>query len=264
MERAPFEELGTTDPIVAVTDVGVTYRSRFGAGNPVMALRGVSFQVNRGQTLGIVGESGSGKTTIGRVILGLVKPTSGSATIGGVASESLRRTHGMAGRVQMVPQNPDWSLNPSLKIWQSVIEPLRIVRRDPRSTRRLLVDEMLTRVGLNPELANRRPHELSGGQRQRVAIARAIITKPDVIVFDEAVTALDASVQTQILNLIKELQVERKFGALFISHNLAAVRYVSTDVAVFRAGSIVECASVQRFYNSPEHPYSRSLLNSLD
>ena len=168
-----------------------------------------------------------------------------------------------AGHIQVVLQNPDWSLNPSIKIGRSVAEPLVITRRIPPGQRREVVRDMLARVGLSPEIADRRPHELSGGQRQRVAIARAIITDPRLIVFDEAVTALDVSVQTQVLNLIRDLQRERNFAAMFISHDLAAVRYVANTIAVFRAGEIVESAPVRTFYDGPDHPYSRELLATL-
>lgn len=252
-----------TAPVASTHDLVVTYRGRTDDGSDVIhALRGVSIELFAGETVGLVGESGSGKTTLGRALLGLVKPQSGEVLVLGrpPVNGSGRR---LRGRLQVVMQNPDWSLNPRLRVWRSVAEPLNVTRSVPRSGRRTVVSEMLERVGLQPSLAERRPHELSGGQRQRVAIARAMITSPSLVVFDEAVSALDASVQTNVLNLICDLQEERRFAALFISHDLAATRYVSDRIAVARFGEIVEIGPVTRFYGQAEHPYSRELLATL-
>jgi ABC-type glutathione transport system ATPase component len=250
-------------PVVSVRDLVVTYHQRRRPTTNLQALRGVSLDIFPGETLGVVGESGAGKTTLGRVLLGLVKPTRGQALLLGQPLTGRGAVRRLRGRLQVVPQNPDWSLNPHLRIWQSVAEPLAVTGTTPRRGRRVIVDEMLERVGLGPSLSQRRPHELSGGQRQRVAIARAVITHPDLIVFDEAVTALDASVQTQVLNLIRDLQEERGFAALFISHDLAAVRYVSHRIAVAYRGEIVEISPAERFYEQPDHPYSRQLHATL-
>jgi ABC-type glutathione transport system ATPase component len=249
-------------PVASVRDVFVEYPGRRGA-EPVKALRGVSLDILPGETVGLVGESGSGKTTLGNVLLGLVKPSSGEVLFGGQPLRGRGASRRLRGRLQVVPQNPDWSLNPSLRVWRSVAEPLAVTRAGSRRERRQTVDAMLTRVGLDPSLADRHPHQLSGGQRQRVAIARAIITRPDLIVFDEAVTALDASVQTQVLNLIRDLQDERNFAALFISHDIAAVRYVADRMVVAYKGEFVETGPVERFYDRPEHPYSRELVSAL-
>lgn len=221
----------------------------------VHAVRLVTLQIAEGETLGLVGESGSGKTTIGRLCLGLLKPTNGQVWFDGAPLSSKRR---VKGRLQVVLQNPEWALNPRLLVRVSVAEPLSIVGA-PTGERETSVKTMLLRVGLGSEFAASYPHELSGGQRQRVAIARALITHPHFIVFDEAVSALDVSVQAQILNLIKGLQVDHQFGALFISHDLAAVRYVAQRIAVLYAGEIVELAPALRFYGRPHHPYSRAL-----
>ena len=169
----------------------------------------------------------------------------------------------MRGRAAVVLQQPEWALNPRLRIGTSVSEPLTIqgVRRADRQRR---IAEALEQVGLAREMAGRLPHELSGGQRQRAAIARALVTEPHFVVFDEAVSALDVSVQMQILNLIRELQASRAFSALFISHDLAATRYVADRIAVMRLGELVEVAPVSRFYARPEHPYSRELWASVD
>jgi ABC-type glutathione transport system ATPase component len=162
-----------------------------------------------------------------------------------------------------VPQNPQWSLDPRLPVGLSVAEPLAALDGSSLGGHRDAVERMLRDVRLDPVLAARYPHELSGGQRQRIAIARALVTKPRFIVFDEAVSALDVSVQAQILNLIADLQAEHGFGALFISHDLAAVRYLAHRIAVMRLGEIVELADTERFYATPKHEYSRQLLEAL-
>jgi ABC-type glutathione transport system ATPase component len=248
----------------SVEDVVVTYRTGHGRSREtVRALDGVSIGIERGRTLGLVGESGSGKTTLGRVLLGLVRPDSGTVLLDGRPLTGRGAARRRRGRLQVVLQNPDWSLDPTLPVRRSVAEPLAITRTGTRVARRAAVDDMLTLVGLDTALADRRPHELSGGQRQRIAIARAMITNPDLIVFDEAVTALDVSVQTQVLNLIHDLQAERGFAALFISHDIAAVRYVAHHIAVARQGHIVETGPVGHFYGRPDHPYTRELLAAV-
>ncbi len=253
-------------PVASAGDVVVTYRSGHGRqAASVHALNGVSLDILAGQTVGLVGESGSGKTTLGRVLLGLVKPSSGQVRFLGRPVTDRRVQRRLRGRTQVVLQNPDWSLNPALPVWRSVAEPLVITGTGTRRDRRTAVEEILTSVGLAPDLAARHPHELSGGQRQRVAIARAIITDPDLIVFDEAVTALDVSVQTQTLNLIRDLQAERGFAALFISHDIAAVRYVADHIAVAHEGRLVDHGPVEQFYGEHprNHPYTRRLLAAL-
>jgi ABC-type glutathione transport system ATPase component len=251
------------EPLLVLSDVHITYRAHGRRGQHVHALRGVNLELGAGRTLGVVGESGSGKTTLGRAILGLIRPSSGMVQFGDRPLAMHRRSRSPRGRMQVVLQNPDWSLNPTIYVWRSVAEPL--INSGLRGRHRLLreVEVMLELVGLSPTVARRRPHELSGGQRQRVAIARAIISRPDLIVFDEAVTALDASVQIQVLNLIRDIQAERGFAAVFISHDLAAVRYVANDIAVFRDGQILEHGPVARFYGVPDHPYSRELMATL-
>jgi ABC-type glutathione transport system ATPase component len=244
--------------ILELDDVTVT----FSTGPPlrrerIHALRGVTLSVAEGETLGLVGESGSGKTTASRVALGLQRPTSGAVRFAGRPFPRRRRE--LAGQMQAVLQHPQWSLNPRMRVGQSVAEPLVVLgERAPER-----VEEMLDRVGLPTELAVRYPHELSGGQRQRVSIARALVTLPRFIVFDEAVSALDVSVQAQILNLIRDLQREFGFSALFISHDLGAVRYVADRIAVMRAGEIVETGATEMFYAGPAHHYSKQLWEAL-
>jgi ABC-type glutathione transport system ATPase component len=220
-----------------------------------VALDAVSLTVAPGETLGLVGESGSGKSTLASVALGLREPTKGTVRFDGGPLTRRR----LAGRMQAVLQQPVWALNPRMSIGASVAEPLRVRTRDRAEVRRR-VDEMLEAVALDPELRERRPHALSGGQRQRVAIARALVTHPEFIVFDEAVSALDVSVQAQILQLIRRLQAERGFAALFITHDMAVVQYIADSICVLRTGEVVEHASAADFAAGPEHPYSRSLL----
>ncbi|GAA2421467.1 dipeptide ABC transporter ATP-binding protein [Actinomadura vinacea] len=248
--------------ILELDEVTVTFTSGPPFARRVLrAMRDVSLQVAAGETLGLVGESGSGKTTTSRVALGLRRPDSGTVRFDGRPFPRRRRR--LAGRMQAVLQHPDWSLNPRMRVGQSVAEPLHVLGGASRAGAAEKVRRMLEEVGLEPELARRYPHELSGGQRQRVSIARALITRPGFIVFDEAVSALDVSVQAQILNLIKDLQDEFGFGALFISHDLGAVRYVADRIAVMRAGEVVETAATETFYTGPSHAYSKQLLEAL-
>lgn len=252
---------GAPAPVIELDDVDVAFSSGFGGARRVVrALSHVSFAVAPGETLGLVGESGSGKSTTGAVVLGLQRPDSGAVRFQGAPlARSLRSR---AGRMQAVLQHPRWALDPRSTVLSSVLEPLLVhERRTPATDGRAL--GMLEQVGLPSSFAGRHPHQLSGGQLQRVSVARALVTNPAFIVFDEAVSALDVSVQAQILNLIQDLQGERGFAALFISHDLAAVRYISHHVAVMRAGEIVEHAPSSVFYDLPDHPYSRQLFQEL-
>ena len=253
-----------TDVVSVLSLISVSFRyasGPFWARRHVDAVRGVNLEIAEGQTVGLVGESGSGKTTLGRLALGLLHPSRGHALIDGIPQGQEHRS--LRGKSQVVLQNPEWSLNPRLRVETSIAEPLAVLRAGNRTERRARVHSMLDHLGLESSLASRFPHELSGGQLQRMAIARALITFPRFVVFDEAVSALDVSVQTQILNLIKTTQVDRAFAALFISHDLAAVRYVADSIAVMYAGEIVELAPSHRFYARPRHPYGRALQLSI-
>ncbi|MFF2899652.1 dipeptide ABC transporter ATP-binding protein [Streptomyces sp. NPDC057966] len=225
-------------------------RQVFGRGKTALAaVDGVSLTVRRGETLGVVGESGSGKTTLGRMLVGLLEPTSGRLT--------------RDARVQMVFQDPVSSLNPRRSIGESVADPLRASGRRDGAAIRARVRDLLTRVGLDPDSYDRYPHEFSGGQRQRVGIARALAAEPELIVCDEAVSALDVTTQAQVTALLAELQRELGLALVFIAHDLAVVRQVSDRVAVMRQGRIVEEGEVDQVYGNPQDPYTKQLLAAV-
>lgn len=247
------------DPVVSLDDVDVTFSvSRGWRRTPVAAVRGVSLHIATGETLGLVGESGSGKSTTGMVSLGMQRPTAGTVSFRGRPLPRHRRH--LAGAMQAVLQNPQASLNPRARVRSSVAEPLDILRTHSREEKAEAVEASLAEVGLNAGFADRYPHELSGGQMQRVAIARALITRPSYIVFDESVSALDVSVQAQILNLTKQLQAEHHFAAMFITHDLDVVRYVAHNICVMQRGQIVESASSEQIFEQPQHDYTKTLL----
>jgi oligopeptide transport system ATP-binding protein len=231
----------------------------------VNAVDDVSFDIFRGKTLGLVGESGSGKSTTGYCVLQVLRPTSGSVVYDGrelteVSGEELRRTR---RRMQLVFQDPHSSLDPRMTVGDIVEEPLAIHRVGTRSERRGRVRELLDTVGFDPAFTNRYPHEFSGGQRQRIGIARALALSPDLLVLDEPVSALDVSIQAQILNLLKDLQREFGLTYLFIAHDLAVVRTMSDRIAVMNEGRIVEMAQAEEVYGNPKDRYTRELLAAV-
>lgn len=231
----------------------VRYPGGLGAASS-LALDDVSLVVREGEILGVIGESGSGKTTIGRLLLGLVEPASGSVAIDGQPVRSLP-----PGTIGAVLQNPDWALNPRLPVAYSIAEPLR--RQGlARAEKAEAVSAALVAVGLPPEFARRFPGQLSGGQRQRVSIARALVARPKLMLFDEPVSALDALVQRQVMDEVARLHREIGFTALFISHDLGALRGIASRIAVLRSGRLVELSDAATFFAGPSHPYSRALL----
>jgi oligopeptide transport system ATP-binding protein len=230
----------------------------------VHAVDGVSFSLKRGETLGLVGESGCGKSTLARLLLRLDTPDEGAIRFEGedIAGYDPARLRPFRREIQAVFQDPYSSLNPRKTVWQIVSEPLRVHKMGTRAEIRAKVEALVAQVGLRPEHLDRYPHEFSGGQRQRIGIARALALRPKLIVCDEAVSALDVSIRSQILNLLVELREELGLTYVFISHDLTVVEHISDVVAVMYLGKIVETAPAEEFYARPHHPYSEALLSA--
>ncbi|WP_420623151.1 oligopeptide/dipeptide ABC transporter ATP-binding protein [Candidatus Poriferisodalis sp.] len=252
-----------TSLILEAADVTVRFRAS-GRGRATLALDGVGITVERGRTTGLVGESGAGKSTLGRVVLGLVPIASGSVRIGGadISKLTAARRRELRAHLQAVYQDPLSSLNPSYSVFWSLAEPLRARQVGNRSEIAARVASTLEAVGMEPEAAHRRPAALSGGQLQRICVARAIITLPELVILDEAVSALDLSVQAQILNLLRDLQDERNLSYLFISHDMAVVRHFCHDVTVLYRGQIMESGPTGEVTDAPAHPYTRALMQA--
>ncbi len=232
----------------------------------VKAVDGVDFQIKRGETLGLVGESGCGKTTTGRCILQLERPTAGEIVFEGVDLTKLdqKELREYRQKIQVIFQDPYSSLNPRMKIGEIIAEPMYVHGIEPDARKRnQKVGELLGVCGLNPKMADRYPHEMSGGQRQRVGIARALSLRPDFIICDEPVSALDVSIQAQIINLLEDLREEYDLTYLFIAHDLSVVRHLCHRVAVMYLGRIVELADCDELYDAPLHPYTRALLSAV-
>lgn len=259
----------TTTPLLSVKDLKTYYPTSGGLFGPkefVRAVDGVSFDIHPGEVLSLVGESGCGKSTVGRTLTRLEQSTGGSATFEGqdILPLSLSAFRPLRREIQMIFQDPFASLNPRMSIEQTLSEPLFIHKlARTRAEAQALIGETLELVGLDPSVMKRHPHEFSGGQRQRIGIARVMILKPRLIIADEAVSALDVSIQAQVLNLIKQLQRDSGVAMLFISHDLGVVRHISDRVAVMYKGQIVEMGDKQQIFDAPRHAYTQRLLSAI-
>ncbi|MGY8678447.1 ABC transporter ATP-binding protein [Bradyrhizobium sp. UFLA05-153] len=254
-------------PLVEVAAISRTYTMRsgmFGRSSAVHALDGVSLSIRKGETLGLVGESGSGKSTTGRIVLGLEPPDAGEVRFGGksMAAPGTPKWRAQRARMQMIFQDPLGALDRRLPVADQIREPLDVHGLGTGAEREARVQELLRSVELNPQHGRRYPGALSGGQRQRIVLARALATKPDFLVCDEPVSALDVSIQAQVVNLLADLQAELALTMLFISHDLRVVRQISNVVAVMYLGRIVETGSADDLFARPEHPYTQALVSA--
>jgi oligopeptide/dipeptide ABC transporter ATP-binding protein len=256
-------------PLLRAVDVKTHFRVKRGLVQKpatVKAVDGVSIDVAPGETVGLVGESGCGKSTFGRTVLRLIEPTEGKIYFDGhdVTPLSQRQLRPLRRKMQIIFQDPYASLNPRMSVFDTIAEPLAIhgLTKTPSETH-ARVESLMKKVGLRPDQAMRYPHEFSGGQRQRIGIARALAVEPRFIVADEPISALDVSIQAQIVNLLRDLQDEMKLAYLFIAHDLKVVEYISHRVAVMYLGKVVEIAPSAELYESPKHPYTRALLSAV-
>lgn len=232
---------------------------------PIVAVEDISIVLEKGQTLGIVGESGSGKSTLGRLMLRLIEPTSGSIEFNSIdiLNEKPVQLRKLRSQMQMIFQDPMSSLNPRMSVRSLIGEPLDIHKVGTPSDRKAAVAEIARKVGIELSALDKYPHEFSGGQRQRISIARAVINHPSLIVADEPVSALDVSIQSQILNLLMDLRNEMHLTFVFISHDLSVVRHIADRVAVMYLGNIVESAPTEALFNNPQHPYTKALISAI-
>ncbi len=254
-----------SEALLSIRDLVVEFPA--GGGRKVHAVSGVDLDVRRGETLGLVGESGCGKSTLGSAILQLPRPTSGSVRFDGqeLTTTSGKQLRALRHRFQMIFQDPISSLNPRRKVFDIVAEPLAIAGRAGLSDaeRKVKVDDLLEAVGLDPASGERRPHQFSGGQCQRISIARSLVLEPELLICDEPVSALDVSVQAQILNLLEDMKARYGLTMVFIAHDLAVVKNISDRVAVMYLGRIVELAPADDLYRAPRHPYTAALLAAI-
>ena len=254
-----------TEPVLKVEGLKQYFKSA--GGYVVKAVDGVNFEVYKGETYGLVGESGSGKSTIGRAVIRLYKPTDGKIIFNGVdisGKMSKADTEMLRTKMQMIFQDPMASLNPKKKVGEIIGEGLDIHKLySTKEERKAKIDAILKKVGLAPEHFERYPHQFSGGQRQRVGIARALIMNPDLIIADECISALDVSIQAQVVNLMKDIQEETNSAYLFIAHDLSMVKYISDRIGVLHLGHLLETGTTDEIFANPIHPYTKSLLSAI-
>lgn len=254
--------------LLEIKDLKVEYKTKKGiteASQTVHAVNGVTLSVEKGEILAIAGESGCGKSTLGKAIMKLV-PSSGEIDLDGTNVLKINKREDLKNfykRVQMIFQNPYSSLSPKMKIGQILSEPLEINTKLPNKEIMAIVEDKINKVGLDKECLNLYPHEFSGGQRQRIAIARSLVLNPEFIIADEPVSALDVSIQAQIINLLKQLKEDFNLTFLFISHDLSVIKYLSDRIAVMYLGEIVELAKTEEIFSDPKHPYTKALLSSV-
>lgn len=268
-DKPTYVKTASSPPLLEVRNLHVHFPFRRGGllrpqRGFVRAVDGISFDVGTGETLGLVGESGCGKSTTARAILNLIRPTSGEVFFEGNRVDQLSDSamHHFRAEMQMIFQDPFASLNPRMTVGAIVGEPMQIFQLHDKRTRKLEVMRLLDLVGLNPRFLNRYPHEFSGGQRQRIGIARALAVQPKLIVCDEPVSALDVSIQAQVINLLMELQAKLGLAYVFIAHDLSVVRHIADRVGVMYLGRIVELAAAKDLYAHPKHPYTQALLSA--
>lgn len=269
-EIIPFKTCNNDELLLEVKNISVRYSSKknwLGKTEQWFdAVKNVSFEIKKGETVGLVGESGCGKSTLGRAILRLIEPSSGEVFFNqrNISTASLNDLKNIRPQLQIIFQDPYSALSPSQRIGDALLEPIIVHQPNlPKEHGKKKVMDMLERVGLDAAAFNRYPHEFSGGQRQRIVIARALMLEPKLVVCDESVSALDVSVQAQVLNLLNDLKATMGFSALFISHDLSVIRYISDRILVMQQGEIVERGTAEEVYNHPQHPYTKKLLDSM-
>ncbi|MCG9899859.1 MAG: ABC transporter ATP-binding protein [Hydrotalea sp.] len=269
-EIIPFKTCNNDELLLEVKNISVRYSSKknwLGKTEQWFdSVKNVSFEIKKGETVGLVGESGCGKSTLGRAILRLIEPSSGEVFFNqrNISTASLHDLKNIRPQLQIIFQDPYSALSPSQRIGDALLEPIIVHQPNlPKEHSKKKVMDMLERVGLDAAAFNRYPHEFSGGQRQRIVIARALMLEPKLVVCDESVSALDVSVQAQVLNLLNDLKATMGFSALFISHDLSVIRYISDRILVMQQGEIVERGTAEQVYNHPQHPYTKKLLDSM-
>jgi peptide/nickel transport system ATP-binding protein/oligopeptide transport system ATP-binding protein len=256
----------TNENLIEIKNLKITYNTKkgfLGQTKTIHAVNGVTLDIKKGEILAIAGESGCGKSTLAKSVMKLITPKSGTILLNGENIFNLKNKQDFYKKVQIIFQNPYASLNPKMKIGQILSEPLEINTKLTKKEIDKIVQDKISKVGLDKSVLNLYPHEFSGGQRQRIAIARALILEPEIIIADEPVSALDVSIQAQIINLLKELKEDFNLTFLFISHDLSVIKYISDRIAIMYLGEIVELGKTEEIFTEPKHPYTKALLSAV-